>query len=494
MKYDTLIIGGGLGGLECGYLLSRAGQSVLVLEQGRQPGGCLQSFRRQGMSFDTGFHYVGGLAEGQSLHSAFRCLGLLDLPWQRLDADGFDRVTIGDRSFHFVEGYDAFADRLAEDFPAERTALHRYADLLRRTAEGQWNALSPHPAETVMATRMMETPAWQYLQENFRDPLLVQVLGGTSLKMELRKESLPLFAFLHGNSCFVESSWRLRGGGSLIADALVRGIRAQGGNVVCHAEVRELVERDGRLVRAVCSNGEAYEGQLFVSDIHPDQTCRMVKDSQRLRLLFRRRIHGLAQSFGMFAVSLRLAPRSLRYFNHNHYVYRRPDVWDFHQNNHPVGGVLASCRVPEDDGSGFARQVDLLTPMTWESCRNWATRRNADYEEMKRQTADECVALAGQVVPELHEAETVCTSTPLTWQRYTLSPEGSAYGLRKDCRAPMLTFLSPRTPIPNLFLTGQNVALHGLHGVTMTAFLTCAEILGREAVWDMLHGNEAATH
>ena len=30
MKYDTLIIGGGLGGLECGYLLSRAGQRVLV--------------------------------------------------------------------------------------------------------------------------------------------------------------------------------------------------------------------------------------------------------------------------------------------------------------------------------------------------------------------------------------------------------------------------------------------------------------------------------
>lgn len=493
MKYDTLIIGGGLGGLECGYLLSRAGQRVLVLEQGRQPGGCLQSFRRQGMSFDTGFHYVGGLAEGQSLHAAFRCLGLLDLPWQRLDADGFDRVTIGDRSFHFAEGYDAFADRLAEDFPAERTALRRYADLLQRTAEGQWNALSPCPSETEMTTRMMETPAWQYLQENFRDPLLIQVLGGTSLKMELRKESLPLFTFLHGNSCFVESSWRLLGDGSLIADALVRGIRAQGGDVVCRAEVRELVERDGRLVRAVCSNGEAYEGRLFVSDIHPDQTCRMVKDSQRLRPLFRRRIHGLAQSFGMFTVSLRLAPQSLRYFNHNHYVYRRLDVWDFHLNNRPVGGVLASCRVPED-GCGFARQVDLLTPMTWESCRNWATRHDADYEEMKRQMADECVALAGQVVPGLHEAETVCTSTPLTWQRYTLSPEGSAYGLRKDCRAPMLTFLSPRTPIPNLFLTGQNPGLHGLHGVTMTAFRTCAEILGRETVWDMIHGNRAATH
>ena len=61
MKYDVIIIGSGLGGLECGYILARQGKRVLILEQGNQPGGCLQSYKRKGMSFDTGFHYVGGL-------------------------------------------------------------------------------------------------------------------------------------------------------------------------------------------------------------------------------------------------------------------------------------------------------------------------------------------------------------------------------------------------------------------------------------------------
>lgn len=78
------------------------------------------------------------------------------------------------------------------------------------------------------------------------------------------------------------------------------------------------------------------------------------------------------------------------------------------------------------------------------------------------------------------------TSTPLTYRDYTLTPEGAAYGLRKDFNNPMLTLLSPRTPIPNLMLTGQNLMLHGLHGVTMTTLFTCAEVLGKEPIWNIV--------
>ena len=39
-----------------------------------------------------------------------------------------------------------------------------------------------------------------------------------------------------------------------------------------------------------------------------------------------------------------------------------------------------------------------------------------------------------------------------------------------------MTMLSPKTPIPNLFLTGQSLALHGVEGVTKTAFNTLETI------------------
>ena len=158
MKYDAVIIGSGLGGLECAHILSKAGMSVLLLERGTQAGGCLQSYRRHGLAFDTGFHYVGGLDEGQSLHSAFRHLGLLRLPWQRLD-NHFDRVTIGNQTFSFAQGYDAFVETLTVAFPAERDALNRYADMLKQCGEQQFDALNPQTGESSVLSRFFETIA-----------------------------------------------------------------------------------------------------------------------------------------------------------------------------------------------------------------------------------------------------------------------------------------------------------------------------------------------
>ena len=489
MKYDVVIIGGGLGGLECGYILSQAGKSVLLLERGTQIGGCLSSYKRHDLSFDTGFHYVGGLGEGQALYSAFKYLGLLHLPWQQLDPC-FDRVTIGNRTFAFSQGYDAFIDALAADFPAERMALGKYADMLKQTDRQQLDALNPRNGNPSALFKLFETGAYKYLQETFHDPLLIDVLSGTSLKMELRKESLPLFAFAHGNGSFIESSWRLKGDGSQIADSLAGDIRKHGGEIVCNAEVQELVEKDGKLVYAVCSNGERYEGAMFISNAHPAATCDLLKESDRMKKVYRNRVARLENTFGMFTVSLRIKPRTLPYFNWNQYFYTRSDVWSFYLKDGVVGGIMASCRIPED-GSGYARQVDLLTPMVWERCSRWndtrVGRRGDGYKAMKERVVGECIALAEHFIPGLRDmVDGYYTSTPLTYRDYTLTPEGSAYGIRKDFNSPIATLLSPRTPVPNLLLTGQNLMLHGVHGVTMTSLFTCSEVLGKEYIWDII--------
>ncbi|EJW97290.1 FAD dependent oxidoreductase [gut metagenome] len=498
MKYDVVIIGGGLGGLECAYLLARQGQRVLVLEQGAVPGGCLQSYCRHHLSFDTGFHYVGGLDEGQSLYAAFKYLGLLDLPWHRLDADGFDRVTIGNRTFSFAEGFESFASRLGDDFPSERVAIRHYAELLRLSSMQQLVSLHPHAERLQFSpgvpspAELLETGAWTYLNEHFHDPLLIQVLSGTSLKMELRKESLPLFTFLHGNAGYIESSWRLKGDGSLMVHALVDHIQDQGGVVLCHAKVEQLVVKNGKITAAVCANGERYEGDWFISDVHPAQTCAWVQPAQAVKPAYVHRINSLENTFGMFTVSLRIQPHTLRYFNYNHYLYRQPNVWDFYQDTTCTGGLLISCRVPEN-GSEYTSQVDLLCPMSWQSCQAWEKtrvgRRGGDYKRMKQRKTQECIELAERVLPGLRRFSHGYTSTPITWRDYTFTPQGSAYGIRKDFRNPLLTMLSPRTPIPNLLLTGQNLWLHGVHGVTLTAFHTCAVLLGKEAIWEMI-GND----
>ena len=431
MKYDVIVIGSGFGGLACAHLLSQAGRSVLVLEQHWQPGGCLQSYQRHGNSFDTGLHYVGGLDEGQSLHDIFQRLGLLRLPWHRLDAEGFDLITLQGRTVRLAEGFDHFVDALAADFPHERQALQRYVEMLQ--------GADPEPSVN----------AWQWLNENFSDPLLIDVVSGSCLKTELRRESLPLLAFAHSQKSYIESSYRLQGDSGLLVRSLTDDIRRMGGEVVCRTKVVELTEHNGVLRAARCSNGETYEADCFISDIHPAQTFALIPESKALKPIFRRRMSMLENTYGMYTHSLVLKPHTLPYFNHNKYVYQGGSVWD-----EATQKVMLSCRVPADAGD-YATLLDVLTP----------------------QAADP-MPLAESVIPGLRSmvSETY-VSSPHTWQHFTGTPGGSAYGVRKDCRQPLQTMLSPRTPISNLLLTGQNVMLHGLEGVAMTARQTVQLIL-----------------
>lgn len=482
MKYDIIIIGSGLGGLSCGAALAQQGKSVLVLERQIQPGGCLQSYKRQGgLSFDTGLHYVGGLTPGHRIYDIFSYFGLMDLPWHHMDDSGFDLITIGDKTYPLASGYDNFVDTLAQYFPKERENLRKYVEMLQD--------INRQPLTTEVLMPVFGKNAYEYLTETFNDPLLINVLAGSSIKMELRKESLPLFTFAHSNSSYISSSWRLMGDGNMLIEKLVSQLHANGGELICKTEAEELIERDGRITSVKCSNGETYEGDIFISDIHPTLTFQLIKDSTRLKPIFRRRMTNVENTIGAFTVSLVLKPKMLEYFNHNKYIYRKANVWEPSDESQPIDRVMVSCIVPKE--GKYATQIDLLTHMTWNRCKKWENttigHRGDDYKAMKAQVARECIGLAETQIPGLSDMiDVMYTSSPLTWRDYNLTPFGSAYGMRKDCRN-VLSILSPRTPIPNLLLTGQNLTLHGIEGVLMTAVLTCAEILGPEQIREIIN-------
>jgi all-trans-retinol 13,14-reductase len=262
---------------------------------------------------------------------------------------------------------------------------------------------------------------------------------------------------------------------------LADDIKAMGGTILCRHEVVELTEHEGKIAAVRCQNGEQYEASTFISDAHPAVTVDWMKESHLLKGMYRRRMKALENTFGIFTVSLELKPDVLPYFNHNKYVYKKPNVWTFYEDVGGIGGVMISCRVPEDKQT-YTQQVDLLTPMPWRMCEAWKDttigHRGDEYMNMKQRMAQECIQLAETVIPGLGEMVTrQYTSTPLTYRDYTLTPEGSAYGVRKDCRSVMLTMLSPQSPIPNLLFTGQNMMLHGLEGVAMTAMNTTRLLL-----------------
>jgi len=505
--FNVVIIGGGLGGLQCGYILAKNGLNVCVLEKNPVLGGCLQSYRRRGagdiLEFDSGMHYVGGLDQGQPLNALFHYFGLLDLPWAKMDPEAFDEVNINGRSYMFANGHKAFVEKMCEYFPAQRENLRKYTAFLKEVGDSLPQSLSPKAAEDVFTGSLFARSAQEFLCETISDPLLREVLSGTSLKMELGS-NLPLYTFAQINNSFIESAYRLQGGGNLIAESLAASIKAMGGTILTGKEVTEILP-DG-----VLCGEEFYGANHIISNLHPATTINLVGEAAGLRKVYRNRINRLENTFGMFTANISLKPGMVPHLNRNQYVYSLAEgesMWAPHTGKggdvsrvmvsyYNRGGATGTTRFgTETAGCGIgnplcgkdsALALDLLTPMNWEEVEQFEGsrigNRPAEYNALKEVKLKGCLKLASNVIPGLEEAvERVYTSTPLTYRDYTATACGCAYGIRKDCNNLMQTLLTPKTPMENLYLTGQSLNLHGVLGVSMTSFFTCAQIIGMEA-------------
>lgn len=454
-------------------------------------GGCLQSFKRRGTHLEAGFHYVGGLDEGRPLNRLFHYFGLMDLKWKKMDSECFDEVILGNEHFAFAQGHKKWVETLAKQFPHQKENLENYDKAQSYVGEHLFDALGGRSQEDFYNNKAFTTPAYKILEETISDPKLRDVISGTSLKMELNAEKLPFYVFAQINNSFIEGAYRLEGGGQALTDQLCENLRELGATLVANAKVERLEGEDGAIKAAVCSNGAKYEAELFVSNAHPATTLGWVADEVGMRKPYKKRIERMENTYGMFTANIALKPQALPYQNKNLYIYTEgTSPWNVCPSATPKG-VLASYVCAHGDNR-WATCIDLLTPMLYEEVQQWEGtkigRRGADYERLKAQKAEQCIALAEKHIPGLRNAiDHIYTSTPLTYADYTGTKNGSAYGLQKDAGNTLLTFLPPITPVKNLYMTGQNLNLHGILGVSMTSFVTCGAILGmKEATEGLL--------
>jgi all-trans-retinol 13,14-reductase len=104
-RFDSIVIGSGMGGLTAASLLARhGGQRVLVLERHYAPGGFTHVFRRPGYEWDVGVHYIGQVNDPVSpVRAVFDHLTDGRLQWHAMP-DVYDRVILGRREYEFLSG------------------------------------------------------------------------------------------------------------------------------------------------------------------------------------------------------------------------------------------------------------------------------------------------------------------------------------------------------------------------------------------------------
>ena len=228
-KYDIIIIGSGLGGLECGAILSKEGFNVCVVEKNAQFGGCFQTYQRKGHLLDTGIHYVGSLDEGQVMNQYFRYFGIMDkLKIKRLDDAAFDTIYYKGKTYDYAMGYPQFIETICRSFPHEKENLKCYAEQLQAVG----NLISvDHLKQGTLALEGMKyfcTSAAHLIADITPDPALRNVLAGSALLYGGLKDVSTFYQHAMINHSYIEGAYRFVDGSMQVSLELINVIRANG--------------------------------------------------------------------------------------------------------------------------------------------------------------------------------------------------------------------------------------------------------------------------
>ena len=484
---EAVIIGAGMGGLFCGALLARHGVKVTVLEKNSTIGGGLQTFARGGETFETGMHVAGGFNQGGILNSLCRYLGIMDRLRVR-PSDMMLSVTYADsaRTYDLPAGREAFIDYLTGKFPHQKDNIRRYVDAVFRVSHEEklfylesMSGVNDHSDEFFM-------PADAFIAKYISDPELRAVLASVNPLYAGIPGHSPAYIHIMISALFMDNPCWFDGGSGQLAEALKSVIEAAGGSVLTRCEVASVRVEDLNVACVVDKNGREYRGDWYISDIHPASLFPLI-DGKAFTSGYRARIESIPDTASAFKVYLRLKPGRVRFPGHPvSIVDSAGNAWKMAQYGKDEWPHGVNCFFGEGR-DGFASHLTAYCLMDFDEVLEWENTRTGHrgetYEAWKRERTDRVLALVEKRYPGIREAaDDIFASSPLTFRDWMGTRRAGAYGLFKDSTNIAASLIPIKTKVKNLVLTGQNVNMHGIGGVPMTAIETIQTIFADESL------------
>ncbi len=489
----VVIIGSGLGGLSCGCILQKNGYDVTILEQGIQLGGCLQCFVRKGAKFETGMHFIGSAAPGQTMDRVFNFLDIKDkISLSALDEKAYNTVSLAGERFEFPVGRENFVEAMSSYFPHQSDNLRRYAGVIDRIASASsLNSLTSENRDMAANTEYQLRTINDVMDEIFTDEMLKNVLvGDLSLySAEYGKTPFSQHAFIM--DFYNQSAFRIAGGSDSIAFALIRNIEQAGGKVLAKKKVVKIHCDDTKATGVETADEQFYPADYVISTVHPNRMLEML-DTRMIRPAFRTRINSIPQTAGGFGVYVKFKEGTMPYMNTNYFGYAGKSPWgceNYTSLDWPKGFLY--MHMCHEDKAQWAKSGVVLSYMNMEDVVRWkgtrVGRRGEEYEEFKKLHAELLIQEVEKHCPGFASSiECYYTSTPLTYLDYTGTEDGSMYGVAKDVNLGPAGRVPYRIKIPNLLLAGQNVNSHGMLGVIVGTIVTCSELVSAEKIYKQI--------
>ena len=249
------------------------------------------------------------------------------------------------------------------------------------------------------------------------------------------------------------------------------------GQVIANEEVVRIDVENHQVSGVYTQKGHRYQAESYISDVHPDVLLRII-DPQVFTTAFKTRIQSVPETMSSFKVFVKFKENAFPYQNHARFCLSYTDDW-------PQSLMFVTPPIAQQDE--FAETMVIISPMEFNKVKPWEhTRtghRGEEYEQWKQKTMDKVLDGMKRLYPNFrNHIEFAFASSPLTIRDYYGNKEGSNYGFQKDSNNLMLSQMSVSTKVKNLFLTGQNVNIHGLCGVSLTAIETAEALVGRNVI------------
>lgn len=511
--YDAIVIGSGMGGLTTAALLSDLGWKVCVLEQHYTAGGFTHSYERNGYEWDVGVHYIGEVGAPTRTRKMFDFLSSGELKWAPMDAE-YDRFYIGDKVFNAIAGKEEFRSNLIKQFPDETSAIDAYLQLLDRSGE----ALSAFGLSKGMSRglRWLAKPwfawklrgafsrkTWDVLSELTDDPDLIATLCGQWGDMGLPPKQSPFMAhamiarhYLYGGFYPVGGSWR-------IAETIIPKIQAAGGEVFTYAKAEKILVENGTVAGVEMKDGHRIECETVISSAGIDNTFNHLLPADAVQSSgYRRSMQKVQPSMAHLGVYVGLqgTAEELGLPRTNFWIYPSNDydaatdaLLNDPEADFPVVYIsFPSAKDPDyENRHPGTSTIEIVAPAPYEWFEKWrdATwgKRGDDYEAFKGELGKRLMAYVYEKLPQLRgKVDYYEVSTPLSTNWFGGYQRGELYGLAHTPQRMQQDWLRPKTKVPGLWLTGQDVLTCGVTGAMMAGLMTTMSMVGAKQMAPLL--------
>ena len=497
-RFDAIVIGSGIGGLTAAAALAKHGRRVLVLEQHSQLGGLTQTFRRGDYKFAPGVHYIGGLGKGPGPGGQFgrmlRRLAGKELRFAPIGSP-YDIVRLPEFEFPVEAPLEAYRARLEASFPGEATAIDAY---FAACAEAERASLALFRARALPAP-FAAVAHWLHAARVsrallastadavccFRDPRLAAVLSSRWGDYGVPPERAPFLVHALVTGSYYAGAYYPVGGPAQFARAFAEAIRGAGGELRTESPVSAIWLEGGRVAGVRLASGEPIGSATVVSDIGAHNTLAALPAgvAPAWRESLARFKAGL--SYVTLYVGFHGDIRAGGATAANVWVYESDDigrVWE-RPADEDAPSIFVSFPSLKDTAheSPLRHTAEVVALCPWDAFAAWSEsspgHRPEEYEATKAWIAERLLAQFKRHFPRLsplidfHEL-----STPLSQVSYVGAERGAMYGIEMSAARLRSNALRARTPIPGLFLAGQDAGSMGIQGAFMGGYMAAASL------------------